>query len=306
MVDITKIPLFDAHCDTLTQSFGLRKNRRQLDLQRLSAYAPAAQVFAIWVDGPLARPAYLNLMLRRAQTVFSRNADLVTLCRSAEEAQQAAETGKIAAFLSVEGAELLGCSAAGLYHAYTAGVRMVNITWNHDNALAGAALGGGGGLTARGRSFVEGCQTLGVAVDVSHVSEAAFWDVMRVAQRPVLASHSNAKGLCDHPRNLTDAQFMAIVHQGGVVGLNLCTDFLAQGRSVEAAADHAEYFLRLGGRKTLCLGCDLDGIPQMPAGMRGVEDMGTLYGAMRRRGWSEELLGDIFYHNLMRFMGEAL
>ena len=300
------IPLFDAHCDTLTQRRGLRHNRGQLDLYRLAAFRPAAQVFSIWADKPWNRPVYCDFQLRRAHKLLAENADLAVLCTSAADAKRAAEAGKIAAFLSVEGAELLGCSAATLHRAYNAGVRLVNITWNHDNALAGAAMDGGGGLTDRGRSFVRGCQTLGVAVDVSHLSEAAFWDVIRIAQKPVLASHSNAKGLCDHPRNLTDAQFMAIMQVGGVVGLNLCPDFLGQSRSAEAVADHAEYFLRLGGRHALCLGADLDGIPQMPVGMRGVENMRLVYEAMRRRGWSDELLADIFYHNLMRFMEATL
>jgi membrane dipeptidase len=122
----------------------------------------------------------------------------------------------------------------------------------------------------------------------------------------VLASHSNAKALCDHPRNLTDAQFLALVKNGGCAGLNLCPDFLGQGRGIEAVIAHADHFLSLGGQKSLCLGGDLDGIGSLPAGLRGVQDLGVLYEAMLRRNWSEKLVQDIFYHNLMRFMEAAL
>jgi len=300
------IPYFDAHCDTITKWRPLRENSCHVDLRRLSGFAPAAQIFAVWAPDALAGPVYTELVLGRLRRQLLRSADLVTICTSAAQAKAAAEAGKAAAFLSVEGAELLGCSPARLRGAFTKGVRMVNITWNRDNALAGAAMGSGGGLTARGRSFVEGCQTLGVAVDLSHISEAAFWDVLRLARRPVLASHSNAKALCDHPRNLTDAQFLALVKNGGCAGLNLCPDFLGQGRGIEAVIAHADHFLSLGGQKSLCLGGDLDGIGSLPAGLRGVQDLGVLYEAMLRRNWSEKLVQDIFYHNLMRFMEAAL
>jgi membrane dipeptidase len=205
-----------------------------------------------------------------------------------------------------EGAELLGCSPASLRRAYGQGVRLVNITWNRDNALAGSVKGSGTGLTERGRSFVRGCWELGVAVDLSHISEAAFWDVMRIAERPVLAGHSNAGALCDHPRNLTDSQFQAVVRNGGVVGLNLNTPFLGLTRDIEAVADHAEHFLSLGGERSVCLGCDLDGVDELPKGIRGVQDMEKIYEAMLRRNWGEELVRGIFYNNLMRFMERAL
>jgi membrane dipeptidase len=300
------IPYFDAHCDTITKFRPLRENSCHLDLRRLSGFAPAAQVFAIWAPNALVSPVYTELVLRRLRRQLLRSADLVTICTSAAQANAAAEAGVAAAFLSVEGADLLGCSPARLRDAYAKGIRMVNITWNRDNALAGAAMGSGTGLTAKGRSFVEGCQTLGVAVDLSHISEAAFWDVLRMARRPVLASHSNAKALCDHPRNLTDAQFMALVKNGGCAGLNFYPDFLGITRGIEAVIAHADHFLSLGGQKNLCLGGDLDGIGDLPAGLRGVQDLGVLYEAMLSRNWSEKLVQDIFYHNLMRFMETAL
>ncbi|MDO4750050.1 MAG: membrane dipeptidase [Eubacteriales bacterium] len=300
------IPYFDAHCDTITKFRPLRKNSCQVDLERLSGHRPSAQIFSVWAPDFLANGWYTMPVLKHLRRELKRNEDLVCLCVSAQEARQAAEAGRVAAFLSVEGAELLDCSAARLHAAYDLGVRMVNITWNRDNVLAGAAMDGEGGLTPRGRAFVRGCQQLGIAVDVSHLSDTGFWDVMRVAERPVLASHSNARALCGHKRNLTDAQFRAIIHNGGVAGINLYPEFLGRGRDVEAAADHMEYFLSLGGRKNICLGCDFDGVDELPAGIRGVQDVDLLYTVMRSRGWSPAILEDIFYNNLLRFLEEAL
>ena len=130
--------------------------------------------------------------------------------------------------------------------------------------------------------------------------------MMRVTKKPVICSHSNSKALSGHPRNLTDAQFRALVHNGGCAGLNLVPDFLGLGRNVEAVADHAEHFLSLGGERNLCLGSDFDGVKKLPLGMRGVQDMGKLYEAMLRRGWREETVINIFFGNLLRFMEAAL
>ena len=195
-----------------------------VDLRRLGAYAPCAQVFAVWNGGFEAKAA----LLRRE---CGRYADIAALCRSPQEVRSANAAGKIAALLSVEGAEELGCSLSRLREAREEyGVVMLNLCWNSDNALCGAAMDSGSGLTERGRGYVRECQRLGVAVDMSHASERTFWDALEIAQKPLIASHSNSAALCsDFPRNLTDAQFDALARSGGGAGINLCPDFLASG-----------------------------------------------------------------------------
>ena len=221
---------------------------------------------------------------------LKENRDLAALCTSVAEADAAAKDDMVAVFLSVEGANLLRCSVAGLLDGYRRGVRMVTLCWNKDNRLCGSAMDTGAGLTADGVRFVNTCWEKGVAVDLSHASEKTFWDVMRIAKRPVLCSHSNAKSVCDHPRNLTDAQISAIVHNEGVIGLNLCPD----------------HFLCMDARENLCLGTDFDGIESLPEGITGVESMEELYEQMLAHRFSEALVQDIFFHNLHRFLGEAL
>ncbi len=323
-----KIPYFDAHCDTITAVLSrggrLFRSGLHLDLERLGAYAPAAQVFAIFTRPRDAAPppdmtpedifsmhdapeevliSLCNEALDGLLSELEENSGISTLCRSAEDIRSANAQGKLAALISVEGAELLGCSTQRLKAAYERGVRLVNITWNYPNSLSGTAMSGNkSGLTEKGREFVRFAQALGVGVDMSHISEQAFWDCCEIANRPIIASHSNSKALCGHPRNLTDDQFRALVKLGGGAGLNLCTDFLGLGRDVEAVVEHAEHFLSLGGEKSTCLGGDLDGIDELPRGMSGVQSWDKVYEAMLRRNWSEELVRDIFYNNWLEIM----
>lgn len=299
------IPYFDAHCDTLSvlhsrgAEWSLGANAAEVDIDRLSAYSPAAQVFAIWGGHYEEKLALLRRSLARDGRAV--------LCRTAEEVRKANAAGKVAALLSVEGAEILGCSIERLREARERdGLAMINLCWNSDNALCGAAMDSGSGLTDAGRAFVRAAQDVGVAVDLSHASERTFWDVLEIAEKPVIASHSNAAALSsEFPRNLTDEQFTALVKCGGGAGLNLCADFIGLGRDIGACCAHIEHFLALGGEKSLFLGTDFDGIAAVPRGLYGVQDMWKLYEALLERGHSEELIQDIFYGDLLRILGRT-
>ena len=299
------IPYFDAHCDTLSvlhsrgAEWSLGANAAEVDIDRLSAYSPAAQVFAIWGGHYEEKLALLRRSLARDGRAV--------LCRTAEEVRKANAAGKVAALLSVEGAEILGCSIERLREACERdGLAMINLCWNSDNALCGAAMDSGSGLTDAGRAFVRAAQDVGVAVDLSHASERTFWDVLEIAEKPVIASHSNAAALSsEFPRNLTDEQFTALVKCGGGAGLNLCSDFIGLGRDIGACCAHIEHFLALGGEKSLFLGTDFDGIAAVPRGLYGVQDMWRLYEALLERGHSEELVQDIFYGDLLRILGRT-
>ena len=299
------IPYFDAHCDTLSvlhsrgAEWSLGANAAEVDIDRLSAYSPAAQVFAIWGGHYEEKLALLRRSLARDGRAV--------LCRTAEEVRKANAAGKVAALLSVEGAEILGCSIERLREARERdGLAMINLCWNSDNALCGAAMDSGSGLTDAGRAFVRAAQDVCVAVDLSHASERTFWDVLEIAEKPVIASHSNAAALSsEFPRNLTDEQFTALVKCGGGAGLNLCAGFIGLGRDIGACCAHIEHFLTLGGGKSLFLGTDFDGIAAVPRGLYGVQDMWKLYEALLERGHSEELVQDIFYGDLLRILGRT-
>ena len=188
-------------------------------------------------------------------------------------------------------------------------MRLINLCWNYDNALCGAANGPTkSGLTERGAEFVRRMQELRVVVDLSHASEKSFWDVAEITKSPIIAGHSNSKAVCDCPRNLTDEQFKELVRLKGVAGLNLCPDFLrADGEAgIDDILRHAEHFLELGGEKALCLGGDLDGIDKPPKGIAGIEDYEKIYEAMLKRNYREDLVRDIFYNNLFAVLERLL
>ena len=300
------IPLFDCHCDTgaHAREHGekLRRNRMQLDLERLSHYSPAGQVFAVCAADDAAPVKFADVSIAFFLEQIKENSDIVKLCLNFRDILSAEKEGKIAALLSIEGAEQI----SDIDEAYGQGVRIVHMTWNHDNALCGAAMDSGAGLTQEGKSFVLRAQQLGIMLDMSHVSECGFWDTLSISTRPVIAGHSNAKAVCNVTRNLTDAQFTALVKQGGGAGINLYPEFLGIGCDIDAVFAHIEHFISLGGERAVFLGCDLDGIEQMPKGISGVQDLGRIYEALLRHNYPERLARDIFRNNILRVMEKAL
>ena len=306
--------LFDGHCDTLSRCCrtgeGLWENRGQLDLSRTRRFDRYAQFFAIFGEAGLSEDEPIQGTFLRQYRFFQReiekNSSRVLHCRTGRDAELAFASGRAAAFLSVEGAELLGCSLAGLEEAWRLGVRAVNLTWNHANALSGSNREEQDrGLTPLGKTFVLRMQELGMLVDLSHLSDPGFWDVMELVRKPVFASHSNSRSVFFAHRNLTDQQFTAIMNCGGVVGLNLYTGFLGQPANLDTVLAHLEHFLALGGAKAVCLGGDWDGCPQLVAGISGIQEIGLLWERLLQRNYQENLIQDLFYSNLMRVVSEV-
>ena len=286
------IPYFDAHCDTLSrcaaESWDLWENPGHLDLRRLSAYRPMGQVFALYINSAAVAPEDRPAALARQAALFS-------------QAREQYPSLMARCALSLEGAEGICCEAERLEELRGWGVRWVNLTWNHPNALSGSCVTGEG-LTDAGRAFVRACWALGLAIDVSHLSDRGFWDLMDMLDGPVLASHSNSRALCPHRRNLTDDMARALIDAKGYIGTNFFTEFLGENASAETAADHMEHFLKLGGQDCLGLGSDFDGADG-PQDLSGVEHVPNLWAALERRGWGGALLEKLFCRNLEGFLG---
>ena len=325
------IPYFDAHCDTVYRcletgetsaldygdsreeqcryyaaSDHLRRNGGHIDLERSRQFSRCAQFFALFHDAAEAPADGLWAQCRRMHDFFLRemvdNADIVCHCRTGREVDEAAAAGKTAALLSIEGADLRDCDVHKVETVTHWGVRLLNPVWNRANVLSGTnAEDPERGLSAKGRDFIRALEEYGIYPDVSHLSDAGFWDLVHIARRPIVASHSNARAVCPHRRNLTDDQFRAIRDSGGVVGLNLYLHFVGQP-TMDALVAHVEHFLALDGEKTLCLGGDLDGCEALAAGMTGMQDVPKLYEALKARGYSDALLEDIFWNNLRRLI----
>jgi len=224
------------------------------------------------------------------------------LCLNFHDIKKAAESGKVAVFISIEGCEQI----SSLESAYQNGVRILHPTWNFDNELCGAAVGSGRGLTEKGRAFVKKAQHMGFVLDMSHISERGFWDTLEACEKPVIAGHSNAKSLCNVPRNLTDEQFNALVLIGGGAGINLYPEFLGLGKDINAVIAHIEHFLSLGGERSVFLGCDFDGIDSTPTGLDGVQKLDKLYNELLNRNYPEALVRALFWDNLYDIMEKTL
>lgn len=309
------IPLFDAHCDTLSYLLDspedtLLHSGGQWDLERLGGYAPCAQFFAVFSDSGEQGLSMWERFLQQIglfDGLMEQYPDRITHCRNSAQAEQAAKQGKVAAFLSAEGGELLDCDPEKLELAYRMGVRAVNLTWNHANALSGCHMDESErGLSDRGRDFVRKMGELGMLVDVSHLSDPGFWDVMECTSRPVIATHSNARSIFFHTRNLTDEQITAIIKGRGVIGLNLYEAFIgAPPTGVDTAIAHLERMLDLGGEQTVALGGDWDGADPLAGGFRDVSHWSRLYDALLRRNYSKTQIENLFYNNMMRIVREV-
>lgn len=306
----------DAHCDTIVKlcnrGEGLKEcPKMQLDLKRLDAFSGAVQFFAIWLD-----PMYYAIPMRQTMKYIAfyhrqmeENAGAIGHIHTYADILHNKEQGRHSALLSLEGGEALEgeLSALEIYHRL--GVRAMTLTWNHRNALAdGAAENAtGGGLTRFGRDVVQEMEQLGMLVDISHISDAGFWDVESLAQKPFIASHSNARAVCPHPRNLTDDMLRAVAAKGGVVGLNFYPAFLTQGgkAGVEDIIRHAAHMLDVMGEDFIGLGSDWDGIDTTPEGLRHAGELSALFERMERE-FGPEITEKIREGNFLRVLRECL
>ncbi len=303
------IPVFDAHCDTISRILHtgetLCRNSGMVQLEAITpVLGPYCQLFALFANSKRPGHATYEEMLACFRTQMQHCGNMVVHCRTAEEAVSANGSGKAAAFLSVEGAELLDCDPARLPQAAADGVIAINLTWNHANAISGSCRDERErGLSPLGRQFVQTMNELHILTDVSHLSDPGFWGVIEVSNSPVIASHSNARALCGHERNLTDEQITAIIKTQGIIGLNFYRDFIGLRQDFDAVRAHLDHMLDLGGEKTVALGGDWDGcdtIDRLPS----ITDLAKLYEYLLACKYPEELLQDVFYHNLMRVVRE--
>ena len=249
---------FDLHCDTigecLSRGLPLRGNGLAVDLDRAGGLAPYVQCYAVWLPDELRGEAAFRHFCDAAglldREVMASGGELLR-CRTPKDLDRVEARGCRGAVLTVENGSVLGGRLEHVQDLKDRGVAMLTLTWNGENELGRGVLSPGDtGLTPFGRQAVKALERAGIVVDVSHASPELFWDVAGLAERPIVASHSNAKAVCGHPRNLTKEQFLAIRDRGGLVGLNFFQSFLhdrPQEASREDVLRHAEYFLALGG-----------------------------------------------------------
>lgn len=306
--------VFDSHCDTAKRLWkygeSLVKNTGHFSLPQTEPLGGYAQYFAFCTLAGLDTGKTCGQLLWEPHRYFMNQleqfSDRIQLCTNGETYDAAMAQGKCAAFLSLEGAEGISCDPGRLEELRQAGITMVNLTWNADNALAGCSKNDGPGLSQQGREFVRRAQKLGIIIDVSHVSDRAFWDILDLTDRPIVASHSNSRVRCGHSRNLTDDQYRALCDCGGYAGINLYPAFLSEtgSASLEDIYIHVDHFLQLDGDH-VSLGGDLDGIDSLPDGIHGAADYALLAQYLQNRGLKEETIADIYSRTMEKVVKQC-
>ncbi len=327
----------DLHCDTL-QMYAYRKNpsgdlyqnQHSVDFCRMKEAGMKAQFFAMFMpvpghcshldnpdiyrDGELWDEGFLTELYRGFQQSVEVHSDLVMHTKSWADYEEARRAGKMAAFLTVEDGRAVEGKLENLRALHRAGVSLISLTWNFENCFGSPNSWDPKimeeGLTDFGKEAVGEMNELGMIIDVSHLSDGGFYDVAAMTKRPFVASHSNARALSPHPRNLTDEMIRMLADKGGVMGLNFCPAFLlsdvdGEDSRIEDMVRHLTYIRQVGGTEVLALGGDLDGIGGNLE-IDSCEKTLKLFDALLKNGFSAEDLDKLAYKNVERVLRECL
>ena len=313
-------PVFDFHCDTalallgedLNQAGSLKHNSLHIDLDRAAGLGGYAQCFGCFTTPFMEDWHHISPVLafeRELATIqreVDKNSDRISIAYSPEEIEENQANGKMSAILTLEGTAGFGYDPALLEDLYAIGFRVTSLGWNEQNPLTGSHVTGGG-LTDQGREYVREAQRLGMLVDVSHISDEGFWDILKITDAPIIATHSNSRAVWNHSRNLTDDMFRAICETGGVAGYNACADFTGEDPDLDSICDHLFHFLELDPSGThIALGGDLDGVEWTPRGFEGVQSWPVLAQRLLERGMDEKTVQNIYWNNAIGVMKRAV
>lgn len=325
------------HCDTVSlllknkrrgKNFSLRKNTGHIDLIRMKNSGYNLQNFALFVDtGKCENPWAEFLALYECYNAeLDKNTDLIARVNSFLDIEKNCSQGKMSALLTLEEGAVFGGDTKKLETLYNMGIRMITLTWNYPNELGFPNLDYSlpktpksdyspntqNGLTKRGREIVALMEKLGIIIDVSHLSDKGFYDVFECTKKPFVASHSNARSVCGHIRNLTDDMLKKLALRGGCAGLNFYPLFLADTPKnadnsdlLSAIVEHAKYMVNCAGIDIISLGSDFDGF-NCRTKLKGAQSMPFLWEALHKSGFTENQLDKIFYKNALRVYKEIL
>lgn len=319
----------DGHCDSIStwmppvtmsrtelqytqRNLGDRSQIGHLDLPRMMDGNVGCQIFAVYIH-PIFHDAPLKRAIQMIDVFFSelgKNAKTITFNRTYGGILRTQDEQKIVAVLSVEGGEALQGDLGVLRMLYKLGVRVLTLTHSIRNKLGdGCSEISQSGLTQFGTQVVQEMNKLGMIIDVSHINEKGFWDVISISQDPIIASHSNSRALCDHVRNLTDDQIHAIAQRGGVIGVTFVRNFLSskpEEASVETVLNHIDHIEELVGVKHIGIGSDYDGMGPGPKGLEHVGKVKNITRGLIQRGYSDDEIEGILGGNFLRVFKRIL
>lgn len=332
--------IIDMHCDTILgllekeqkyQDVSLYANNLCVDIQKLKAGDYLIQNFALFTDQKtLEIPEHQTMKLMDMYyRMLEENQEYIAPVLRYDDIERNAKDGKLSAMLTLEDGGVVFDDLAMLRNYYRMGVRMIALTWNYENGIGFPNLSINdmgadykqvnffqrvdtvNGLTDFGIDYIREMEHLGMIIDVSHLNDAGFYDVLNYTSKPFVASHSNARSICPVARNMSDDMILELAKRGGVMGINFCGDFLAlhdqeNGPSrISDIIEQIKYIKNLAGIDVIGLGTDFDGI-NSELEIKDASQMAKLAQALKEEGFSEEEIEKIFYRNALRVYKEVL
>lgn len=293
---------FDLHCDTLYKAVTAQKHNNtkfEISADKIGFASKWCQCFAIWIPDDLDTSKGIELFIKASALMenYSRKYKLEPFHKCNNDARHQY-------ILTLENASILAENPENIDLLTKHNIRMVTLTWNAENSIGGGADAQHIGLTEFGKYCVKEFENRNIIIDVSHASDKTFYDVLSQTTKSIAASHSNARSLCAHKRNLADEQFKEIVKRKGVVGLNFHKDFLNNKREEASITDvlkHTEHFLSLGGEDVVCIGSDFDGADPISE-LSSIDRIPNLYESYLKIGYNEQLVQKIMYNNAYNFL----
>ncbi|ANE47606.1 hypothetical protein SY83_16430 [Paenibacillus swuensis] len=308
--------VIDCHCDVLGKmltdgNLHFQDNTRlDVTYDRLVDGGVAIQTFAIWIAEHLPHTGF-DEVLRSVDLFRTRILDKhpVSFIRNKADLKKSTLPDQFpGAILHLEGVDALEGHLYRLRILHSLGLRSLGLTWNHGNwAADGVSEPRNGGLSLKGRQFIEECNRLALILDVSHLSEASFWELTELAEHPLIASHSNAYAICNHPRNLNDAQIQSIIAGDGQIGLTFVPWFVTTGSDarIHQLFPHIDHICSLGGENHIGFGSDFDGISKHIKGLEHPGQFTELTNELQKH-YPEKLVQGFLYDNMFRYYEKVL
>ena len=308
--------MIDLHCDTIMQlldhpdSGDLYRNTWKIDIEKLQKAHSKVQDFALFINLGKTNDPYgrYEEMRNLCTTQIHLYGEHIQHVLSYQDVESVYESGKIGALMSIEEGGVLGGDLDKLKQAYQDGVRLITLTWNYPNGLGEPHCGEQHKkLTPKGIEFVEAMQDLGIIVDCSHLNDAGTEQLGDILDTPFVASHSNAREVTAHTRNLPDNLIKLIANKGGVIGLNFAQSFLGTSpvSRIDDIVKHGLHLINKGGEDVVALGTDFDGI-KPDTEIKDASEMYRLYDAFKEAGLSVEQCEKLFWKNADRLLKEIL
>lgn len=310
--------LIDLHCDTILscmkdeERFGIEENEFSVDLNKLKKADSLAQFFALYVNLKEFEDPFMRCM-KMADKFFlelEKNKEQIKIAKNYKDMIENKEQGKLSAFLTIEEGGVLKGEIDNLRSFYQLGVRLITLTWNYPNEIGFPNCEmhyRQKGLTTFGKEVVKEMNSLGMIIDVSHLSDKGFYDVARLSSKPFVASHSNARSITSHCRNLSDEMIRILADKGGVMGINFEKLFLGTEplSRVEEMVTHINHIKNIGGTDVIAIGTDFDGISD-GLEIENIGQINKLILGLQRNHFSEVEIEKILYKNASRVIKDIL